>query len=117
MLVVIVICSVLLTGNNHLSNIGLPVSPARGGVQKVVSERWSAEFVDLADVAAVKRWARGMCAGLKLDEIARELDIEPTVASVAHGLTSGMPEPAEAIARKTCEEELSNASTEGDTSE
>lgn len=77
-------------------------------------ERWSAEFVDVTDAVAVRRWAQGMCKGLQLGEIAQELHVEPIVASVAQRLTSGMPEPAGAIARTTCEEELRKASDVAD---
>jgi len=106
LLIATAICAALLVVDNHLGGIGLPVTPAKGGVRQMTRERWSAEFVDVADAVAVRRWTRGMCKGLQLSEIARELDVEPTVASVARGLTSGMPEPAEEIARRTCEEEL-----------
>jgi hypothetical protein len=75
----------------------------------VAREHESAEFIDLSDADAVRRWAQGMCRGLKLDEIARELDIEPTIDAVTRRLTSDLPEPAEAIARKTCEDELRSA--------
>lgn len=76
----------------------------------MVREQWSAKIVDSTDIEAVQSWARGMCEGLKLEEINRVLNIEePTVASVAQRLTSGMPESAEAVARKTCEEELRKA--------
>ena len=109
LLVATAICGALLVVDNNLGSIGPPVTPAKGGVRQMTRERWSAEFVDAADAAAVRRWARGMCKGLQLSEIAQELDVEPTVASVARRLTSGMPEPAEAIARRTCEEELRKA--------
>lgn len=72
-------------------------------------EHESAEFIDLSDADAVRHWAREMCKGLKLGEIAGDLDIEPTVEAVTRRLTSDLPEPAEAIARETCEAELRKA--------
>jgi hypothetical protein len=82
--------------------------PQKGSVE-IPREHESAEFIDLSDANAVRQWAQEMCKGLKLDEIAQELDIEPTVEAVTRRLTSDLPEPAEAIARKTCEAELRRA--------
>lgn len=75
----------------------------------MVREHESAKFIDLSDTDAVRRWAQDMCRGLRLGEVARELDIEPTIDAVTRKLTSHLPEPAEAMARKTCEEELRRA--------
>lgn len=72
-------------------------------------ENESAEFIDLSDGDAVRSWAQGMCKDLKIDEIAQQLDIEPTIEAVTRRLTSDLPEPAEAIAREVCEDELRKA--------
>lgn len=106
----IFICGLVLIVGGYVSDVASGTSSPNGGVKEVMREDESAEFIDLSDAGAVRRWAQGMCEGLKLDEVAPVLDIEePTVATVAQGLTSGMPEPAESIARKTCEEELRKA--------
>jgi DNA-binding transcriptional regulator YdaS (Cro superfamily) len=108
--VLCLLVTIVLVFSTNLSNGREGVSRVSASEAVMIKrDKWSARIVDVSDLESVKRWARNMCRGFKVEEAARLLETEASISAVAAGLTSNLPEPAEAIARAVCEEELRKA--------
>lgn len=103
LLVIAVLVFVLSNGRERVNKVSASAA--------VMTKRdeWSARVVDVTDLESVKRWARNMCRGFKVEEAASLLNTEASISAVATGLTRNLSEPAESVARAVCEEELRKA--------
>lgn len=65
--------------------------------------------VETGDLQAMSRWARRMCRGWTVEQMATAAGVEPTMESVLAELSDGFPAPAKRVVRKVCEYELKRA--------
>ncbi len=64
--------------------------------------------VDLSDRDAVLRWARGICRGVSVEEIADAESIEPTTAAAVQVLVGNLPEETPDQTRKEAAQVCAN---------
>lgn len=72
------------------------------------------EFVsiDPADVEAIREWAELRCKGLSLEDLAKSVEVSPTVEAVAAYLGRGLPEESSNAVRVVCERHFCNERTD-----
>lgn len=90
------------------------ISVAGGGAS--MNKRESREVrlaeVDTDNLQAMSRWARRMCRGWTVEQMATAAGVEPTMESVLAELSEGFPAPASRVVRKVCEYELTRTKVE-----
>jgi len=62
--------------------------------------------IDIHDKGDVARWARSVCQGGSLHELASLLRVAPTLDDVIKGLTESLPDSTQAMAADICRSEL-----------
>lgn len=64
-----------------------------------------AQIVDDSDADGLARWAE-LCRGRTVDDLAAELNVEPTINAIIARLTLGLPENGRKVVADVCKREL-----------
>lgn len=67
--------------------------------------RYVAQMVDDSDLDGLARWAE-LCRGRTVDDLAAELEVDPTVDAIITRLTVGLPERSREVVADVCRREL-----------
>jgi hypothetical protein len=75
-----------------------------------------AREVDPTNSDQVREWAELTCRGWTLAELAKSVDVEPTLDAVAWFFSRGFPSETKAVVREVCERELGQPGSSSDSS-
>ncbi len=92
MLVLVIVCLLMSSGYANYDGMGSDTPPESG--------RIIVRSVELSDHDAVLEWARGICRGVSVEEIADTSSIEPTTDAAVQALVGNLPDGASDQTRK-----------------
>lgn len=78
-------------------------------MKKVGSRHYAAKFLDPDNAGEMEAWARGICGGATIAQMAEFFGVSPTESAVLQRVERGLPERAASVVRKTCADAMRRA--------